>query len=100
VVFVLQCYWFPPSYVKWVSSCLSSVCFTIFFNDKGDGLIQPVRQGCVMSPYLFNLCMDILARMLEYNVQLGSIKGVQLTRGAPCLTNLMFADYLIILGKG
>jgi hypothetical protein len=52
-----------------------------------------------MSLYLFNLCMDILTRMLEYNIQLRSIKGIQLARGAPCLTNLMFTDDLILLGK-
>ncbi|KAJ4785223.1 RNA-directed DNA polymerase (reverse transcriptase)-related family protein [Rhynchospora pubera] len=43
--------------------------------------------------------MDVLSRQLEFQSSQGYISGIRLTRGAPRLTSIMFADDLIILGE-
>jgi hypothetical protein len=47
---------------------------------------------------LFILSMDVLSRLFQYHVQMDQISGVLLGRGAAPLTNIMFADDLIIMG--
>jgi zinc-binding in reverse transcriptase len=43
--------------------------------------------------------MDVLSRFLQYKVNLGQINGVKLARNAPSMTNLLFADDLILMGQ-
>jgi Reverse transcriptase (RNA-dependent DNA polymerase) len=52
-----------------------------------------------MSPYLFILAMDKLSRLLRYQIQLGRIEGISFDRRSCALTNVMFADDLIIMGQ-
>ncbi|KAJ4812894.1 RNA-directed DNA polymerase (reverse transcriptase)-related family protein [Rhynchospora pubera] len=99
---VLQLYGLPKDYIDWVKACVTSARFSILINGSADGFIKPVRgvrQGCALSPYLFILALDVLTRLLQYMVQRGKIRGVQLARGAPKLTNLMYADDLLIFGE-
>ncbi|KAJ4771691.1 hypothetical protein LUZ62_055948 [Rhynchospora pubera] len=102
VFHVLACYGFPGQFVEWIRACVTSAKFSIMFNGHADGFISPkrgLRQGCALSPYLFILCMDVLSRQLEFQSFQGYISGIRLTRGAPRLTSIMFADDLIILGE-
>ncbi|KAJ4787196.1 RNA-directed DNA polymerase (reverse transcriptase)-related family protein [Rhynchospora pubera] len=99
---VLEMYGLPRNYIDWVKACVTSARFAILINGAADGFIKPtrgVRQGCSLSPYLFILALDVLSRYLQFMVQKREIKGVQLARGAPVLTNLMYADDLLILGE-
>jgi Reverse transcriptase (RNA-dependent DNA polymerase) len=100
IISVLRCYGFPAVYIHWISFCLSSASFTILFNGRGDGFIKPsrgLRQGCAMSPYLFVLVMDVLFKLLNFQVHNGAIKRLRLARKTSILTNIMFADDLIFL---
>ena len=46
----------------------------------------------MISPYLFLLCAEGLTALLKKAESEGRIKGVSICRGAPKVTNLMFAD--------
>ena len=50
---------FAESMVKLIMSCVSSVTYVILFNRQPVGNIKPsrgLRQGDLLSPYLFLLC--------------------------------------------
>lgn len=99
---ILPLYGFPPRIITWVMACVRSAQFSIVLNGGGNGFFNPecgLRQGCALSPYMFIIGMDLLARSLTYLVQRGSLQGVQLAPTAPPLTNCLYADDLLIFGK-
>jgi hypothetical protein len=49
------------------------------------------RQGCLLSPYLFNIVFKILARAIR---QQKEIKGIQIVKKEVKIS--LFADYLIV----
>ncbi|KAJ4800370.1 RNA-directed DNA polymerase (reverse transcriptase)-related family protein [Rhynchospora pubera] len=101
VVRVLQIYGFPPTFVSWIKGCIASASFALLINGSADGFITPtrgLRQGCALSPYLFILCMDLLNRMLLFKQSRGQIAGLSISRGAPPISSLMYADDLLICG--
>lgn len=74
---------------------------TILFNGYGDGsfkLKRGLRQGCAMLPYIFILCMNVLSIMFEKKVRTKELLGLKLTIKAPILTNLMYANDLLVFG--
>lgn len=92
---------FPPTFQRWIMACVKSARFTILFQGKGDGFITPtrgIRQGCALSPYIFIICMNILSALLLNELQQGKLKGLKLARSAPPLTNLMYANDLLLMG--
>lgn len=67
---VLNIFGFEDSFKSWVkilytdiSSCIINDGFTSIFLNIGRG----VRQGCPLSPYLFPLCVEILAIAIRQN---------------------------------
>ena len=54
---------------------------------------QEVRQGCVLSPWLFNVFMDRIMREVKERLQ----DGVQLT--TTLVQMLLFADDIIVVLK-
>ena len=49
-----------------------------------------------MSSYLFILCSDILAKIINREVDRGSIQGVKLGPAAPPITKLFYADDVLL----
>lgn len=85
----------------WIQECVRSAKFTIQLNGRGDGFFRPtrgLRQGCSMSPYLFIIAMDPLARWLNLKMAAGTIQGLKLARTAPQTACSLFADDLILMG--
>ena len=86
---------FPAGWIERVMSCVTTPSFSILVNGKPYCMIQPsrgIRQGDPISPYLFLLCVEGLTALLNKAESEGRIKGVSICRGAPKITNLMFAD--------
>uniref|UniRef100_A0A2N9IMG3 CCHC-type domain-containing protein n=1 Tax=Fagus sylvatica TaxID=28930 RepID=A0A2N9IMG3_FAGSY len=55
-----------------------------------------LRQGDPLSPYLFILCSDILAKIINREVDRGSIQGVKLNPAASPITKLFYADDVLL----
>ena len=86
---------FPNTWIEKVMSCVSTPSFSILVNGKAYGMIHPsrgIRQGDPLSPYLFLLCAEGFSALLDQAESEGRIKRVSICRGAPKVTNLMFAD--------
>lgn len=64
--------------------------------------MKPTRgltQGCAMSPYLFIIAMDSLARRMDLGIKRGQIKGLKVATTAAPISCSMFADDLLLMGS-
>ncbi|KAL9675763.1 hypothetical protein QQ045_003969 [Rhodiola kirilowii] len=81
---------FPDSWIEKVMRCVSSVAYRIRVNDIISDPFFPgrgIRQGDPMSPYLFVLCMDWLARRMEKVQMNEEIHGIKVSRTAPSISH-------------
>ncbi|XP_020240887.1 uncharacterized protein LOC109819544 [Asparagus officinalis] len=93
---------FPKRIVDWIMVCISTPKYSISLNGTLHGYFKGergLRQGDPLSPYLFILGMEYLSRSLDllkqdkqfkYHPRCGKMK----------ITHLIFADDLLLFGKG
>ncbi|KAL9686042.1 hypothetical protein QQ045_023497 [Rhodiola kirilowii] len=84
--------------LKYVTSVRYSICINVkimssFVPERG------LRQGDPLSPYLFILCSEWLSYSLSKLQMDRSLEGIKISRGAPYVTHLMFADDCLLLFK-
>ena len=82
----------PHKLVGLIMSCVSSVSTSILFNGGNVDPIFPsqgIRQGNLLLPYLFILCMEVLGHIIEEN----AVKGDGYLLKAPIvgLLSLIFS---------
>ena len=66
-MFLLQCCGFSEKWRRWIRCCISTVKFSILINDSPSGFFgssKGLRQGDHLSPFLFDIVMEALSRML------------------------------------
>lgn len=86
---------FANRWIHWVMMCVSSVNYSVMVNMDKVGLIYPVRglgQGDSLFPYLFILVVEGLSTLINKAIARGYIYGVQICRGAPKVSHLLFGD--------
>ncbi|CAM8965610.1 unnamed protein product [Rhodiola kirilowii] len=92
---------FAEEWIKRIMLCVSTVSYRVKINDNISDIIKPtrgLRQGDPISPYLFLICAEWLTFALSRYQEIGLLKGIKICRGAPTISNLMFADdYLLFI---
>lgn len=90
---------FCREFVDWILQCITTSSFSFLVNSAPYGMLKPsrgIRQGDPLSHFLFVIYTEILSRMLAYQENIGSFKGVKISRTAHVISHLLYADDLII----
>ena len=85
----------PDIWIDRVMCCVMSASFSVRINGKVYGNIRPfrgIRQGDLLSPYLFLLCAEGFTSLLARAQNEGRIHGVAVCRCAPSISHMLFAD--------
>ncbi|GMI95158.1 hypothetical protein HRI_003185100 [Hibiscus trionum] len=92
---------FGDLWCQWILRCISTASISVLVNGsptKSFTLSRGLRQGCSLSPLLFNLVGEALHLMLDKAILVGLFNGFLIGRGsnAYMLSHLQYADDLII----
>jgi hypothetical protein len=96
---VLRWLSFHRKWIQWVMECVTTVEYSICFNNvplDPFKLTRGLGQGDPLSPYLCLLVADGLSKLLQYEVQQGTLHELHICRCAPGVSHLLFADDTLI----
>ena len=103
ILAMLQKFGFHPQWIGWIEQCLVSVSFAVLVNGVPGDLFVPsrgIRQGDPLSPYLFILCAELLARSLQAQSSApNKLIGIKVGRAGPRIPFLTFADDTMIFAQ-
>jgi len=74
---VLSAFNFGPSFIHWIRTFYKNISGSVMNNGYTTGpfqILKGVRQGDPLSPYLFIICLEILAILISDNKD---IQGIQ-----------------------
>ncbi|XP_057443830.1 uncharacterized protein LOC130735982 [Lotus japonicus] len=98
----LNAFGFPSSINALIMHCVSSASLSILWN----GIRLPsfrssrgLQQGDPLSLYLFVLCMERLAHMIQHEVSRNNWKPDAISQGGPTISHLFFADDVLLFTK-
>ncbi|XP_073051227.1 uncharacterized protein [Primulina eburnea] len=75
---------FGARWRKWIKGCVSNVSYSILINGRPRGKFngkRGLRQGDPLSPFLFNLVIDGLGRMIDQAKCSGTVRDLEIPRG-------------------
>lgn len=93
---------FNNGWVNLIIDYVSSVSYSVKVNRHTSEAIRPtrgLRQGDLLSPYLFVLCAQGLSAIINNCAANGLIQGVRNASGSPTTTYLFFVDDNLIFFK-
>ncbi|XP_021723776.1 uncharacterized protein LOC110691165 [Chenopodium quinoa] len=98
---ILQALNFPDKLILWVMTCVTTASFSLSINGNLEGFFhgkRGLRQGDIMPPLPFVICMEYLSRILK---MVGEHKSSSFHSKCRCLkfNHLVFADDLILFSK-
>lgn len=73
---LFEAYSFSMVIIDWIRDCITSLTFSVSMNDKDVGIFRStrrLRQGCMMTPYLFIMVMQYLVDLFIHEIVKGHI---------------------------
>ncbi|XP_056690497.1 secreted RxLR effector protein 78-like [Spinacia oleracea] len=92
---------FPDCFIKWVFTCITTVSYNILINGrptKPFSAKKGLRQGDLMSPFMFAIGIEYLTRNLQ-QLQAQPDFNFHLKCEKLAITHLMFADDLLMFSR-
>jgi hypothetical protein len=102
LLYLLKICCFGERWCSWIKHCISSVRFSVLINGSSSGFFgssRGVRQGDLLSPFLFVLVMEAFSRMISAIYSRGLISGFSVgTREVDQVevSHLLFADDTLV----
>ncbi|KAL4313144.1 hypothetical protein GQ457_01G007670 [Hibiscus cannabinus] len=91
---------------KWINTCLASATISVLVNGSPSSTFRikrGLRQGCPLSPFLFNLVGEALSMLITKATQLDLFRGVEVGKNTNgnwlIVSHIQFADDLIIFSE-
>uniref|UniRef100_A0A803QRE0 Reverse transcriptase domain-containing protein n=1 Tax=Cannabis sativa TaxID=3483 RepID=A0A803QRE0_CANSA len=85
-----------------IMECVRTVSYSVPINGVPQKKFEPqrgLRQGDPLSPFLFLLCHDVLSKLILRQQIRGQIHGISISRTAPAISHLMFANDTILFAR-
>ena len=92
---VLERKGFSLRWRSWMRGCLSSATFAILVNGNAKGWVKAfrgLRQGDLLSPFLFTIVADVLSRLIVRGEERGVFVGFLVIRDRTRVSYLQFTD--------
>ncbi|XP_026378302.1 uncharacterized protein LOC113272718 [Papaver somniferum] len=96
---ILQRFGFSEKWCQLVDQCISTASISILLSGSPIETMIPtrgLRQGDILSPYRFVICMESFSRMIQTEVEKKNIIPIYLARTGPPVSRLFFADDCIL----
>ncbi|KAF7821990.1 ribonuclease H [Senna tora] len=85
-----------------IMKCITLTSIKILWNGEPTEVFTPargIRQGDLLSPYIFVLCIDVLSYIILNSIEQNQWKPLTVGRRGPKIAHLMFADDLLLFGE-
>ncbi|GMI94762.1 hypothetical protein HRI_003145500 [Hibiscus trionum] len=99
LMLVLKKLGFGEKWRQWIMYCISSANISILVNGSPTpffSIRRGLRQGCPLSPLLFNLVVETLSALIKSTMSKGFFEAVQIGNSNVKVSHLQFTDDLII----
>jgi hypothetical protein len=86
---------FHCKWVRWIMECVTTVCYSVRFNNVPLEPFIPtrgLRQGDPLFPYLFLFVADALSKLVQHEVDHERLCKLHVSRRGPGISCLLFAD--------
>ncbi|XP_058784295.1 uncharacterized protein LOC131659071 [Vicia villosa] len=100
--FVLIKMGFGARWLRWMEGCVFTSSLSVIINGsvtKDFKVEKGLRQGDLLSPFLFVLATEVLTGLMEKAISLGEFRGFMI-KDQEAISMLQFADDTIILAEG
>lgn len=92
----------PPMLVAVIMGILHRSSCRLLWNGESTESFNPsrgLRQGDLLSPYLFVLCLERLRRWIHSKVAEGRWRPLKASRGGAPISHLFFADDILLFAE-
>jgi hypothetical protein len=102
IILLLTHLGFEFPFINWIMSCLTSVSFVVLINGSTSSFFHAkrgLREGCPLSPLLFQLVAEGLSRVMGEAKRMGEFWGIMLSPTLK-ISHLLFFDDVLIFCDG
>ncbi|WRX10499.1 Reverse transcriptase domain - like 10 [Theobroma cacao] len=93
--FIMKIMGFGAKWRKWIHQCISTASISVLLNGSPSHQFKThrgLRQGCLLSPFLFNIVVESLSSLFHQAVAKGLFEGIKIENTHTIISHLQFAD--------